>query len=86
MTPDPVGRDAQVSGPSMHAAETSIARGQRRMAGRSSLMTERTSSAAHVVQTITVNGRSVPRREEVTVPRSGRSRSVVRHADRAEIS
>lgn len=60
MTPNPVGRDAQVSGPSMQVAQTSMAWGQRRMVGRSSSITERASAAAQAVQTTTVNGRSVP--------------------------
>lgn len=54
MTPHPVGRDAQVSGPSMHAAETSMACGQRRMVGRSSSIIETLCSAAQAVQTMTV--------------------------------
>ena len=70
MTPHPVGRDAQVSDPNMHAAETSMACGQRRMVGRSSSITDRLWSVAQAVQTMTVNGRSVARREEVNVPRS----------------
>ncbi len=41
MTPHPVGRDAQVSGPSMHAAETSMACAQRLLVARSSSITER---------------------------------------------
>lgn len=69
MTPRPAGRDAQLMGPSMHAAQTSMACGQRRMAGRSSSTIERSWSAAHAVQTMTVNGRSVPQREGFTVPR-----------------
>ncbi|BBY12420.1 hypothetical protein [Mycobacterium marseillense] len=40
ITPPPVGREAQVSGPSMQAAETNMDRGQRRMAGRNSSMTD----------------------------------------------
>jgi len=40
MTPHPVGREAQVSGPSTQAAETSMERGQRRMVGRNSSMTD----------------------------------------------
>jgi hypothetical protein len=80
MTPQPVGRDAQVSGPSMHAAATSMARGQRRMVGRSSSMTDRSCSAAQAVQTMTVNGRSVARCEEVNVARAGRLR-----ADRSHV-
>jgi len=78
MAPHPVGRDAQVSGPSMHAAATSMARGQRRMVGRSSSMTERLWSAAQAVQTTTVNGRSVARRGEVNVFCRGRSRGDLR--------
>ena len=74
MTPHPVGRDAQVSDPSRHAAMTSIACGQRRMVGRNSSMTDRLWSVGQAVQTMTVNGRSVGRREEVNVPRSGRPR------------
>jgi hypothetical protein len=74
MTPHPVGRDAQVSGPSMHAAETSMACGQRRMVGRNSSIIDRLLSAGQAVHTMTVNGRSVARREEVNVPRSGRPR------------
>jgi hypothetical protein len=79
MTPHPVGRDAQVSGPSMHAAETSMARGQRRMVGRSSSTTERSWSAAQAPQTMTVNGRSVARCGEVNVARRVRSRADRRH-------
>jgi hypothetical protein len=74
MTPHPVGRDAQVSGPSMHVAQTSMAWGQRRMVGRSSSMTERASFPAHAVQTTTVNGRSVPPCGEV----NGRSLRIAR--------
>jgi hypothetical protein len=74
MTPQPVGRDAQVSGPSMHAAATSMARGQRRMVGRSSSMTDRSCSAAQAVQTMTVNGRSVAPCDEVNVARPVRFR------------
>ena len=55
----------------MHGAATSMACGQRRMVGRSSSITDRFWSAAHAVQTMTVNGRSVARREEVTVPCPG---------------
>ncbi|WP_155764185.1 hypothetical protein [Mycobacterium colombiense] len=40
ITPHPVGREAQVSGPSMQAASTSMECGQRRMVGRSSSMTD----------------------------------------------
>jgi hypothetical protein len=68
MTPHPVGRDAHVSDPSRHAAETSMACGQRRMVGRSSSITDRLWSAAQAAQTMTVNGRSVPRRGEVNAP------------------
>jgi hypothetical protein len=67
MAPHPVGRDTQVSGPSMHAAETSIACGQRRMVERSSSMTDRLCSGAQAVQTTRVNARSVARRGEVNV-------------------
>jgi hypothetical protein len=74
MTPHPVGRDAQVSGPSMHAAETSMACGQRLMVGRSSSITERLWPAAQAAQTMTMNGRSVPRRGDVKVSCSDRSR------------
>jgi hypothetical protein len=74
MTPHPVGRDAQVSDPSRHAADTSMACGQRRMVGRNSSITERLRSVAQAVQTMTVNGRSVARRGEVNVPCSGRPR------------
>lgn len=58
----------------MQAAETSMACGQRRMVGRSSSTTDRSSSGAQAVQTMTVNGRSVPRGEEVNVPCSEWSR------------
>lgn len=74
MTPHPVGRDAQVSDPSMHAAATSTAWGQRRMVGPNSSMTDRLWSVAQAVQTMTVNGRSVARRGEVNVPCSGQPR------------
>jgi hypothetical protein len=74
MTPQPVGRDAQVSGPSMHAAATSMARGQRRMVGRSSSMTDRSCSPTQAVQTMMVNGRSVARGDEVNVARPVRLR------------
>jgi hypothetical protein len=74
ITPHPVGRDAQVSRPSMHAAETSMARGQRRMVGRSSSMTDRSCSVVQAAQTMTVNGRSVARCEEVNVACPVRSR------------
>lgn len=74
MTPHSARRDAQVSGPSMQAAETSIACGQRRMTGRSSSTTDRSSSTAQAVQTTTVNGRSVPRGEEVNAPCSAAAR------------
>ena len=68
----PVGRDAHVSGPSMHGAATSRACGQRRMVGRSPSITDRFWSAAQAVQTMTVNGRSVAWRGEVTVRCPGR--------------
>ncbi len=74
MTPHPVGRDAQVSDPSMHAAETSMACGQRRMVGRNSSIIDRFWSVRQTEQTIRVNGRSVGRREEINVPRPGRPR------------
>lgn len=45
----------------MQAAETSMACGQRRMVGRSSSITDSSWSTAQAAQTITVNGRSVPR-------------------------
>jgi hypothetical protein len=57
----------------MHAAETSMACGQRRMVGRNSSITDRVRSPKQAAQ-ITVNGRSVARCEEVNVPRSGRPR------------
>jgi hypothetical protein len=74
MTPHPVGRDAQVSDPSRHGAMTSMACGQRRMVGRNSSITDRLWSVGQAVHTMTVNGRSVGRREEVNVPRPGRPR------------
>ena len=62
----------------MHSAETSMACGQRRMVERSSSITDRLWSAAQAPQTMTVNGRSVPRREEVNVscPQSVRGTAV----------
>lgn len=66
MTPHPAGRAAQVIGPSMQAAETSTPCGQRRMEGRSSSTTESACPLPQSAQTITVNGRSVPRGAGVT--------------------
>jgi hypothetical protein len=52
-----------------------MACGQRRMVGRNSSITDRLwSIGQQALQTMTVNGRSVPRREEVNVPCSGRPR------------
>ena len=51
-----------------------MACGQRRMVGRNSSITDRLWSIGQALQTMTVNGRSVPRREEVNVPCSGRPR------------
>ena len=76
MTPPPVGRDAQVSGPSMHAAETSMECGQRRMVGRSSSITDSWWSTAHEAQTMTMNGRAVPPGGDVNVPCAVRGRAV----------
>lgn len=59
MTPQPDGRDAQVSGPSMHAADTSMACGHRRMVGSNSSITDNALAVAQALQTMTVNGRSV---------------------------
>ena len=79
MVPDPVWRDAQVSGPSMHAAVTSMAHGHRRMVGRSSSTTERCWSFAQAQQTMTVNGRPVARCGEVNVACPVRSGGGRRH-------
>jgi hypothetical protein len=73
MVPGPSVRAAQVSFPSRHGADTRMPCWQRRMLSRSSCRTDNPGLAAQQEQTMTLNGRSVARRQDVTALPWGRA-------------
>jgi hypothetical protein len=73
MVPGPSVRAAQRSFPRRHGADTNMPCWQRRMLSRSSCRTDSPGSAAQQEHTMTVNGRSVARRQDVTALPSGRA-------------